>query len=130
MSPSSHPGRAAAVSIHRQRHILIASVLTALDDVQLMELQRDLSHRIGESRTSMVILDVAAVDVVDSFAANVLGTCATIARLRGADLTVVGLQPDVALTMVELGLDTGRAHTALDIEDGMDYAANQGNPPV
>ena len=59
----------------------------------------------------MVIIDVAALDVVDSFAANILSSCATIARLRGAQLTVVGIQPDVALTMAEIGLNTGpRAH--------------------
>jgi anti-anti-sigma regulatory factor len=57
----------------------------------------------------MVIIDVAALDVVDSFAAHILASCATMARLRGARLAVVGIQPDVALTMVE------RAHTALDL---------------
>ena len=117
----------AAVSIMRQGQALIASVHTGLDDAQLARFQSDLIHRIGERRTRMVIVDVAALDVVDSFAANILGTCATIARLQGAELTVVGIQPDVALTMVEVGLDTGPAHTALDLEDGMDYA---GRPPA
>ena len=112
----------AAVSIMRQGHDLIASVHTALDDSQLARFQRDLNYRIGEHRTRMVIIDVAALDVVDSFAANILSACATIARLRGAELTVVGIQPDVALTMVEVGLTTGAAHTALDLEDGMDHS--------
>ena len=110
----------AAVSIMRQGNDLIASVHTALDDSQLARFQRDLNYRIGERRTRMVIIDVAALDVVDSFAANILCACATMARLRGAELTVVGIQPDVALTMVELGLTTGQARTALDLEDGMD----------
>ena len=112
----------AAVSIMRQGHDLIASVHTALDDSQLARFQRDLNYRIGEHRTRMVIIDVAALDVVDSFAANILSACATIARLRGTELTVVGIQPDVALTMVEVGLTTGAAHTALDLEDGMDHS--------
>src|SRR3954451_14115716 len=110
----------AAVSIMRQGDDLIASIHTALDDSQLARFQRDLSHRIGERRTRMVIIDVAALDVVDSFAANVLGGCASIARLRGAELTVVGIRSDVAFAMVELGLNTGPAHTALDLEDGLD----------
>jgi len=110
---------AAAVSIMRQGQDLIASVHTALDDTQLARFQRDLNRRIGEHRTRMVIIDVAALDVVDSFAANILGDCATIARLRGADLTVVGIQPDVALTMVQVGLNTDPAQTALDLEDGI-----------
>jgi rsbT antagonist protein RsbS len=103
----------------RQGHDLIASIHTALDDSQLARFQRDLNHRIGEHRTRMVIIDVAALDVVDSFAANILSSCAAIARLRGAQLTVVGIQPDVALTMAEVGLNTGTAHTALDLDDAI-----------
>ena len=78
-----------------------------------------LIRRIGEQRTSMVIIDVAALDVVDSFTAHILAGCATMARLRGAELVVVGIQPDVALIMVELGLTADPAHTALDLQDGM-----------
>jgi rsbT antagonist protein RsbS len=119
-----------AVSIMRQGQNLIASVHTALDDSQLAAFQRDLSQRIGERRTQMVIIDVAALDVVDSFAANVLGGCARIARLRGAELTVVGIRSDVALAMVELGLNAGPAHTALDLEDGMDYPGRRRPRPA
>jgi len=113
----------AAVSIMRQGLNLIASVHTALDDAQLARFQRDLIGRIGEQRTSMVIIDVAALDVLDSFEANILASCATMARLRGAQLTVVGIQPDVALTMAELSLTADPARTALDLQDGMDDAA-------
>ena len=106
----------------RQGEDLIASVHTALDDSQLTEFQRDLNLRIGEQRTRMVIIDVAALDVVDSFAAHILGACGTIARLRGAELTVVGIQPDMALAMVEVGLNPDPAHTYLDLEDGLAHA--------
>lgn len=114
----------AAVSIMRQGRQLIASVHTALDDSQLAGFQRDLIRRIGEQNTSMVIIDAAELDVVDSFTANILANCATMARLRGAELAVVGIQPDVALTMVECGLTADPAHTALDLPDGMDQAAH------
>ena len=83
----------AAVSIMRQGQDLIASVHTALDDAQLARFQRDLNQRIGLQSTRMVIIDVTALDVVDSFAVNVLDACAAIARLRGAELTVVGISP-------------------------------------
>ena len=76
----------------------------------------------------MVIIDVAALDVVDSFAANILSNCATMARLRGAELTVVGIQPDMVLTMVEVGLDPDPAHTALDLEDGLAHARQTTSP--
>jgi rsbT antagonist protein RsbS len=106
----------------RQGQDLIASVHTALDDSQLKELQRDLNQRMAEQRTRMVIIDVAALDVVDSFAANILGACGKIARLRGADLTVVGIQPDMAIAMVEVGLNPDPARTDLDLEDGLAHA--------
>jgi rsbT antagonist protein RsbS len=110
----------AAVSIMRQGDTLIASVHTALNDAQLARFQQDLNHRIGETPTRKVIIDVATLDVVDSFAANILSNCATTARLLGAELTVVGIQPEVVITMVELGLDTAPAHTALDLQDGLE----------
>ena len=72
----------------------------------------------------MVIIDVAALDVVDSFTAHILAGCATVARLRGAELVVVGIQPDVALTMVQFGLTADPARTALDLQDGTDEAAH------
>ena len=122
-SPSTVTGPA-AVSIMRQGLQLMVSVHTALDDPQLARFQCDLIRRIGEQRTSMVIIDVAAVDVVDSFTAHILADCATTAGLRGAQLTVVGLQPDVTLTMVEPGLTADPAHTALNLPDGMDQAAH------
>ena len=108
----------------RQGRHLIASVHTALDEPQLAGFQRDLIRRIGEQRTSMVIIDAAGLDVVDSFTAHILADCATMARPRDTELTVVGIQPEVALTMVELGLTADPAHTALDLQDGIDEAAH------
>ena len=89
----------------------------------LARFQLDLIRRIGEQRTTRVI-DVAALDLVDSFTGHILAGCATMARLRGVQLTVVGLQPDVAITMVERGLTADPAHTALNLQDGMDQAAH------
>ena len=111
----------ALVSILRQGENLIASIHTALDDAEMVRFQRDLIEQIGRHRCRGVIIDVAALDVLDSFGARTLRSLAEMARLRGAETVLVGIQPDVAFTMVTLGLGTGTAHTALDLEEGLAY---------
>jgi rsbT antagonist protein RsbS len=106
-------------SILRQGPYLIASIHTALDDSQLVRFQDDLVERIGSDRARGVVIDVAALDVLDSFASWTLRDIAEMARLRGAVTVIVGIQPDVAFAMVELGMDTGRVVTALDLEEGL-----------
>jgi rsbT antagonist protein RsbS len=95
-------------------------VHTALDDSQLVHYQADLVERIGRDRARGVIIDVAALDVLDSFASRTLRDVAEMARLRGAVTVVVGIQPEVAITMVRLGMDTGSLVTALDLEEGLE----------
>jgi rsbT antagonist protein RsbS len=111
----------ALVSILRQGENLIASIHTALDDAEMVRFQRNLVEQIGQYRARGVIIDVAALDVLDSFGARTLRSLAEMARLRGAETVLVGIQPDVAVTMVALGLGTGTAHTALDLEEGLAY---------
>ena len=109
------------VSILRQGSYLIASIHTALDDAQLVRFQQDLVHQIGLHRSRGVVIDVAALDVLDSFGARTLRDIAEMARLRGALTVVVGIQPDVAYTMVELGMGAGSLPTELDLEEGLAY---------
>ena len=109
----------ALVSILRQGSYLVASVHTALDDSQLLRFQRDLIAQIGQHRARGVIIDVAALDVLDSFGSRTLRNIAEMARLRGAETVIVGIQPDVAFAMVELGMGTGEVATALDLEEGL-----------
>jgi rsbT antagonist protein RsbS len=109
------------VSILRQGSYLIASIHTALDDSQMVRFQRDLIAQIGEHRSRGVIIDVAALDVLDSFGSRTLRGIADMARLRGAITVIVGIQPDVAFAMVYLGMDTGSVYTALDLEEGLAY---------
>ena len=109
------------VSILRQGSYLIASIHTALDDSQMVRFQRDLIKQIGEHRSRGVIIDVAALDVLDSFGSRTLRDIADMARLRGALTVIVGIQPDVAFAMVSLGMDTGSVYTALDLEEGLAY---------
>ena len=113
----------ALVSILRQGDTLVASVHTALDDSEMVRFQEDLVRRIGESRARGVIIDVAALDVIDSFGSRTLRTIAEMARLRGAVTVIVGIQPDVAISMVTLGMGMGAVPTALDLEEGLGYLA-------
>jgi rsbT antagonist protein RsbS len=116
----------ALVSILRQESYLIASVHTALDDAQMLRFQRDLIEAIGQHRSRGVIIDVAALDVLDSFGFNTLRRIAEMARLRGAVTVIVGIQPDVAFAMVRLGMGTGSVPTALDLEEGLAYLDESG----
>jgi rsbT antagonist protein RsbS len=111
----------ALVSILRQGPYLIASVHTALDDSEMLRFQHDLIEQIGQHRSRGVIIDLAALDVLDSFGSRTLRHLAEMARLRGAHTVLVGIQPDVALAMVRLGMGTGAVPTALDLEEGLAY---------
>jgi rsbT antagonist protein RsbS len=107
------------VPILKQGDILIASVQAALTDKDLVRLQDDLAEQVGRFRARGVVIDVTTLDVLDSFASRTLRSIAHMARLRGARTVVVGIQPDVAFAMVQLGLTLEDVSTALDLEEGM-----------
>lgn len=111
----------ALVSILRQGDTLVASIHTALDDSEMVRFQKDLIEQIGRHRARGVIIDVAALDVLDSFGSRTLRTISEMARLRGAVTVIVGIQPDVAYAMVRLGMGMGTVATALDLEEGLEY---------
>jgi rsbT antagonist protein RsbS len=114
------PSEPLRVSILTQGSYLIASIHTALDDGQLLRFQRDLIERIGTQRSRGVIIDVAALDVLDSFGSRTLRDIARMSRLRGAETVIVGIAPELAVSMVRLGLDLDLP-TALDLEEGLAY---------
>jgi rsbT antagonist protein RsbS len=118
------------VSILRQGDTLVASVNAALDDSEMLRFQADLVEQIGVHRARGVIIDVAALDVLDSFGSRTLRAIAEMARLRGAVTVIVGIQPDVAFAMVRLGMDMGPIVTALDLEEGLDHVAGVRRRPV
>ncbi|MGA8546206.1 MAG: STAS domain-containing protein [Mycobacterium sp.] len=107
------------VPILKQGPILIASVQAALTDSDTERLRYDLMERVSRFRAQGIIVDVTAIDVMDSFAARSLRTIAHMTRLRGADTVIVGLQPEVAFAMVQLGLMFDDMYTALDLEEGL-----------
>ena len=108
------------VSILRQGDFLIASIHAALDDTELMRFQEDVVDQIGRYRARGVIIDVAALDVLDSYGSKALRDLAHMARLRGATTVLVGIQPDVAFSVIRLGMNLD-IHTALDLEQGLSH---------
>lgn len=109
------------MSILRQGAYLVASVHTALDDAEMLRFADDLVEQIGLHRARGVVIDVAALDVIDSFALNTLTSITEMARLRGAMSVLVGIQPEVALTLVRLGTGADGPACALDLEDGIAF---------
>jgi rsbT antagonist protein RsbS len=113
------------VPILKQADTLIACVQEAMSDNDLSKLKDDLTNRIGLFHSSGVIIDVSAVDVLDSFAARTLRDIAESSRLRGAETVIVGIHPDVAVAMVRLGLKLDGIASAHDLEDGLDAIARR-----
>lgn len=109
------------VPILKQGPYLIATIQSALADAELLNLRDALVERVGRYRSRGVIVDVTAVDVMDSFASRMLRDIAHMIRLRGAETVLVGFQPEVAFAMVQLGLTLEGVATALDLEEGLAY---------
>lgn len=109
------------VPILKQGPYLIASIQSALTDSDLFQLRDDLVERVGRMRARGVIIDVTVLEVMDSFACRVLRDLANMIKLRGAEAVVVGIQPEVAFSMVQLGLSLEDVVTALDLEEGLAY---------
>lgn len=108
------------VSILKQGDYLIASVQDSLTDADLLQLGEDVLAQVGLFHSRGVIVDVTGLDVMDSFACRTLRNLANAIRLRGAETVVVGIQPEVAFAMVQLGLDLAGIRTALDLEEGLE----------
>lgn len=108
-----------SVAIVRQGDYLIASVQSDLSDSEVLRLRDDLVDRVGQLRLRGIIVDVGALDVIDSFVARSLRSIAVTARMRGALTVVVGIQPDVAIAMVQFRLNLEPLRTALDLDEAL-----------
>jgi rsbT antagonist protein RsbS len=108
-----------AVPILHQSEYLIATVQSALSDSELVELRDALIDRVIRHRARGVVIDLTVVDVLDSFASRTLRDIATMVRLRGARTVVVGIQPDIAFAMAQLGITLDNMTAALDVEAGL-----------
>jgi len=113
------------VPILKQGSFLIASIQSVLSDADLLQLRDDLADRVGKSRSRGVIIDVTVLDVIDSFATRTLRAIAHMLKLRGAETVIVGIQPEVAFAMVQLGLTLEGIGTSLDLEEGLMFLDHQ-----
>ncbi|HEX5800340.1 MAG TPA: STAS domain-containing protein [Gaiellaceae bacterium] len=108
-----------SVAILRQGDALIAAIQSDLTDAQVLALRDDLAERVGRHRLQAVIVDVSALDVIDSFVARSLRSMAITTRLRGAETLVVGIQPDVAIAMAHFDLNLKPLRTAKDLDEAL-----------
>jgi rsbT antagonist protein RsbS len=107
------------VPILKQGPYLIITIQSALPDADFLTLRNAVTEQVGRFRSRGVIMDVTALDVMDSFACRILRDIAHMIRLRGAETIIVGIQPEVAFSMVQLGLTLDGVTTALDLEEGL-----------
>jgi rsbT antagonist protein RsbS len=108
------------IPILKMGEYLLVSIQVDMDDRTAMTLQDDLTAQIVKHRAAGVLIDISSLDVVDSFIGRMLANTAAMARILDADTVVVGMQPSVAITLVELGLSLKGVRSALNVERGMD----------
>ena len=109
-----------SVAILRKGDYVIASIQSDLSDTEVLALRDDLLERVGRFRARGIVVDVAALDVIDSFIGRALRSITVAARLRGARTVIVGIQPDVAVAMVQFRLNLEPLQTALDLEEALE----------
>jgi len=120
-----------SVAILREGDLLIASIESDLSDSEVIALRDDLTRMVGDNRVRGIVIDVAALDVIDSFVARALRAIVLTARLRGAETVIIGIQPDVAIAMVQfrLNLEPLRAVLDLDAAKAILLRRTQGDAP-
>ena len=106
-----------SVAILRQGEYLIASVQSDLSDSEVVEFRHELTELVGRHRARGIVIDVAALEVIDSFVARALRSIVLSVRMRGAETVIVGIQPDVAIAMVHFRLNLEPLRAALDLDE-------------
>jgi rsbT antagonist protein RsbS len=107
-----------AVPILKLKEFLVVSIQTDLHDRMAEQLQHDILRRIAETQAKGVLIDISALEMVDSFIGRTLADTARMADTLDAEIVIVGMRPAVAITLVELGLSLGGVKTAITLDDG------------
>ena len=113
------------IPILRMGDLLLVTIQVDMHDQLASALQDDLTSKITEVSAKGILIDISSLDIVDSFIGRMLANTSAMARVLGAEAVVVGMQPAVAITLVELGLNLSGVHTALDVEKGMEMLRNR-----
>ena len=113
------------IPILRMGDFLLVTIQVDMHDQLASALQDDLTSKIAQTRAKGILIDISSLDIVDSFIGRMLANTSAMARVLGAEAVVVGMQPAVAITLVELGLNMSGVHTALDVEKGMEMLRNR-----
>lgn len=115
------------VAILHQGDYVIASIQSDLTDSQVLALRDEITERVGRLRARGVIVDVAALDVIDSFIARALRSIAITVRLRGAETVIVGIRPEVAIAMVQFNMNLHPLRTAIDLDEALELLNRRGD---
>ena len=113
------------IPILRMGDLLLVTIQVDMHDQLASALQDDLTRKIAEVCAKGILIDISSLDIVDSFIGRMLANTSAMARVLGAEAVVVGMQPAVAITLVELGLNLSGVHTALDVEKGVEMLRNR-----
>ena len=113
------------IPILKMGPFLLVTIQVDLYDRLALGLEQDLINMVSKTSARGVLIEVSAVSIVDSFMGRIIGNIASMSRIMGAETVVVGMQPAVAITLVELGISLQGVHTALDVEKGMDLLLNK-----
>jgi rsbT antagonist protein RsbS len=113
------------IPILKMGHFLLVTIQVDLYDRLALSLENDLINMVSKVEAKGVLIDISAVSIVDSFMGRILGNIASMTKIMDAQTVVVGMQPAVAITLVELGLTLSGVHTALNVEKGMELLQNK-----
>ncbi len=108
------------IPILKLHDCLLVSIQWELDDQTALQFQEDLLNKIHATNARGIVIDITSIDFIDSFIAKVLGDVIDMSKLMGAKVVITGIQPAVAITLIELGIRLDNVLTAIDLENGLD----------
>jgi len=118
-------GEAGGASILKFEDFLLATPQEAMHDLAAIKFKDELLRRLKEKKVSGLVMDLGRIDVVDSFMGRTIGEIANSANFMGVEVAIIGIRPDVAITMVEMGISLGNVHPLLNLDLALEFLRNQ-----